>query len=67
MKSVVGEKGQITIPKALRDSLGLRPGSEVELHEEAGKLVGRRIVRADALAGLVGLLPAMDVDDDHRR
>lgn len=30
MKSVLGEKGQVTIPKALRQSLGILPGQEVE-------------------------------------
>jgi len=29
----VTEKGQVTIPKAIRDRLGIRPGSEVEFVE----------------------------------
>jgi AbrB family looped-hinge helix DNA binding protein len=39
MKRVVGERGQITIPKVLRDRLGIRPGIELEVREEAGKIV----------------------------
>jgi len=62
MKSVVGEKGQVTIPKAIRESLGLRPGAILEFEEQGGKLIGRRVVRIDPLEGLVGILPAMDVD-----
>lgn len=27
--STVSSKGQVTVPKAMRDALGLRPGSEV--------------------------------------
>jgi AbrB family looped-hinge helix DNA binding protein len=30
MTSTISSKGQITVPKAVRDKLGLRPGSRVE-------------------------------------
>lgn len=39
MKTVVSEKGQITIPKALRVRLGLRKGQVLEVREERGRLV----------------------------
>lgn len=42
MKSVVSEKGQVTIPKALRDRLGIRPGQVLDFEEDHGKLVGRK-------------------------
>ena len=67
MKTTVSEKGQVTIPKALRDSLGLGPGTELDFHEEAGKLVAQRVMRTDALAALVGLLPVTDVDAELER
>jgi AbrB family looped-hinge helix DNA binding protein len=62
MKSTVGEKGQVTIPKTLRDRLGLKPGAELEFEERDGKLIGRRVLRADPLHDLLGILPQMDVD-----
>lgn len=31
----VTEKGQVTIPKRIRDKLGIKPGSEVEFVESA--------------------------------
>lgn len=62
MKTVVSEKGQVTIPKPLRDSLRLTPGTELDFSEERGVLVGRRVQRADPLDSLVGILPAMEVD-----
>ena len=42
MKATVGERGQVTIPKPVRDRLGLRPGQQVEVTEEAGASSSRR-------------------------
>ena len=41
----VGEKGQVTIPKELRDALGLGAGSEVvfELQHDGEALVVRKV------------------------
>ena len=57
MKTTVSEKGQITIPKRLRDRLGLRPGTVLDFEEAGGRLVGRKLVPADQLDQLVGILP----------
>jgi AbrB family looped-hinge helix DNA binding protein len=63
MKSIVSEKGQVTIPKSLRDSLAIRPGTELDFVEENGALVARRVVARDALGELVGLLPPLAIDE----
>jgi antitoxin PrlF len=63
MKAVVSEKGQVTIPKPLRESLALTPGTALEFEEREGLLVGRRVTDHDPLSRLVGLLPRMDVDE----
>ena len=34
----VTEKGQVTIPKHIRDHLGIRPGSDVEFVREAERV-----------------------------
>jgi antitoxin PrlF len=39
MKSIVSEKGQVTIPKACRDRLGLHAGSVLNFDARDGKLV----------------------------
>lgn len=57
MKTTVSEKGQITIPKRLRDRLGLRPGTVLDFEEAEGRLIGRRLVPVDALDDLVGIIP----------
>lgn len=59
----VGERGQVTIPKALRHQYGVGPGEQVtfEAHEE-GVLI-RRVVPADPLRRLVGCVAGgLDVD-----
>lgn len=56
MKTTVSEKGQITIPKRLRDRLGLRPGTVLDFEEVGGRLVGRKLVPADHLDELLGIL-----------
>jgi antitoxin PrlF len=36
----MSEKGQVTIPKALRDKLGLRPGTVLDFNAIKGRLIG---------------------------
>lgn len=56
MKTTVSEKGQITIPKSLRDRLGIRAGVVLEVSEEAGRLVATKRMPADPRAGIYGVL-----------
>jgi len=46
----VGERGQVTIPKELRDRFDITGGDEVVIYEEQGKLVIERPVSTDELA-----------------
>ncbi len=50
MKTIISEKGQITIPKLLRDRLGLIPGTVVEFEAREGSLIGHKMVREDPVA-----------------
>ncbi|MBI4491507.1 MAG: AbrB/MazE/SpoVT family DNA-binding domain-containing protein [Chloroflexi bacterium] len=44
-KARVTSKGQVTIPKAVRDRLGIRPGDEIEfVEDEAGVRVQKRLL-----------------------
>jgi AbrB family looped-hinge helix DNA binding protein len=47
MKSSVSEKGQVTIPKAIRTRLGLRPGTILEFRAEAGRLIATKAMAED--------------------
>ena len=40
MKTIVSERGQITLPKSIRADLGIRPGTVLELTVVDGKIVG---------------------------
>lgn len=60
--SVVGERGQITIPKTLRDRLGIHPGMRLRLSERNGKLIASLEGHADRLDQVTGILPPFDVD-----
>lgn len=64
MKSVVSEKGQVTIPKRLRDRLGIRSGEIIDFEEESGRLVGRKVPSQDAIDLLYGILKTGQSSDE---
>jgi AbrB family looped-hinge helix DNA binding protein len=70
MKSVyalVGERGQVVIPKALRERYHLQPHTQVEFIEIDGELVLRPVVDAvvrDGWDDVRGILHIDDVDAD---
>jgi len=55
-KSRVSEKGQVTIPKRMRERLGIRAGESVEFREERGRLVIEKALSCDAIDELYGVL-----------
>ncbi|WP_257300903.1 AbrB/MazE/SpoVT family DNA-binding domain-containing protein [Haloarchaeobius sp. FL176] len=46
----IGKRGQVTIPKELRERFGIKGGDDVVIHEEAGKIVIERPVTREELA-----------------
>ena len=56
MKAVVSEKGQITIPKKLRDRLGIKTGQALEFSEKGGKLIAVKTTGADSIEKAYGIL-----------
>ncbi|MBT9489428.1 MAG: AbrB/MazE/SpoVT family DNA-binding domain-containing protein [Rubrivivax sp.] len=53
MEATVAERGQITLPKAVRDALGLSKGSKLKVELIDGRIVLRKDV-GDALSRLRG-------------
>ena len=56
MHTTLTSKGQITLPKALRDSLGLSAGDRVEFFME-DEQSARLVVKHFPVARLKGMLP----------
>ena len=56
MKAVVAERGQVTIPKTLRNKLGIQPGSVLEFEAKDGCLIAKKRVDdpVDAVTGILG-------------
>lgn len=70
MKAVVSEKGQVTIPKQLRDRLGIEPGQELDFTDEDGRLVARKVhdrSPVDAVYGILTLPGGTDALVDELR
>ena len=71
MTSKVGPKGQVVIPKPIRDRLGIRPGDDVAITERDGETaLIRRVQRESGLWGVVAGLegdPLAALESEHRR
>ena len=63
MKTTISEKGQVTIPKPLRDRLGLLPGQVLDFREEKGKLVATKAQTTDSAGSVFGILQTKQTTD----
>ncbi|MHA6693975.1 AbrB/MazE/SpoVT family DNA-binding domain-containing protein [Homoserinimonas sp. A520] len=50
MNHLVGAKGQVVIPKEIRDALGIKPGQEVVFERRGDEVVLRSAPRAPLFA-----------------
>ncbi len=65
MRAIVSEKGQVTIPKPLRDRLGIRSGEVLEFTEDQGRLVAVKAPQAqDPIGSVYGILKTGRRTDD---
>ncbi len=56
MEATVAERGQITLPKAVRDALGLTKGTTLNVELDGGRIILRKNMR-DALSRVRGRFP----------
>jgi AbrB family looped-hinge helix DNA binding protein len=68
MEATVAERGQITLPKAIRDALGLTKGTQLKVELDGGRIILRKNVD-DALSRIRGKykLPEGMTSDDVMR
>jgi AbrB family looped-hinge helix DNA binding protein len=69
MDSTVQDDGKISIPKELREALGLRPGTVLVIENQAGTLVAWKKTEPDAFERWRGRgrLPAGANGDEYLR
>jgi AbrB family looped-hinge helix DNA binding protein len=66
-----GVKGQVVIPKAIRDEIGIKPGDEVVFEPDGKDVRVRRVTddpdthraRIEALRGVWAGIPGLGTDD----
>ena len=56
IQAKITSKGQVTIPKEVRERLGLRPGDELEFTEEGGVFSLRKHISPDVFKKYRGYL-----------
>ena len=62
----ITSKGQVTVPKSIRDTLGLRTGDAIDFVEKDGIITVRKCAQREALhryRGYLSHLAGRDVDE----
>ena len=59
MEATVAERGQITLPKAVRDALGLTKGTQLKVELDGGRIILRKNVD-EAISRLRGSFKLAD-------
>ena len=67
MKTVVSERGQITLPKSIRVSLGLKPGTILDISLGNGQFIGSKEEPMDPISRWRGRghLPGHQTSDSY--
>lgn len=61
---MVSEKGQVTIPKVLRERLGIRHGVVLDFEEREGQLIARKVTTEDPVDAVYGVLETPSRTDE---
>ncbi|MFW9917258.1 MAG: AbrB/MazE/SpoVT family DNA-binding domain-containing protein [Candidatus Thorarchaeota archaeon] len=59
----IDDRGRITIPKAERDRLGLKPGERVAIREKNGELIIKKLVTSEEF--ITNLKGCITIPDDR--
>jgi AbrB family looped-hinge helix DNA binding protein len=66
----VGPKGQVVLPKRIRDRIGIRPGQQVRVTEADGEIRVRKLATIEELRGIFRDAPGRgtkDLEEQRRR
>jgi len=67
MAQTVGPKGQVVVPKKIRDALGLKPGDSVVIHQHGNQVIIESTASQKALKGIfAGLNLLQDLEEEKR-
>ncbi len=67
LESVISERGQITLPKELRDHLGLKPGTVVAFVPSDQGILIKRSSSSSSLREVFGVVKDKIPTDDYLR
>lgn len=67
MKAIVAERGQVTIPKALRKKLGIKPGTVLDFHVKKATLVAVKAQKQDPIEQVRGCIDIGMSTDEFMR
>jgi len=60
----ITKKGQVTIPKKIREAIGIRPGSEVNFQIRKGECILKKTVKNDSFRKWAGYLKIKKTTDE---
>lgn len=67
MSQTIGPKGQVVVPKKIRDALGLKPGDAVVVHQHGNQIVIESTASQKTLKGIfAGLDLLNDLEEEKR-
>ena len=64
MISIVAERGQVTIPKPLREQLGIRPSCALSFSVKDGTLIAVKANPSDPVGEVTGCLKTKKTSDE---
>lgn len=64
MKAIVADRGQVTIPKVLRERLGITPRTVLDFREEKGRLVAEKAPKTDPVTQVLGCIKPDKTTDE---
>ena len=64
MNAIVAERGQVTIPKPLREKMGIRPSCALSFSVKDGMLIAVKVEASDPVSRLRGCLKTNKTTDE---